>query len=377
MSIKDKAMFDIKIYDSLEDEKLEKYWKKIHKEENYLVQNSYEWISTWWDCFRKKSSRLFVVTAYQADDILGIGPFMIEKKFFHSELKFIGSGFTDFHEILTVSENKDEILTSILDFISNPKRCDLINFEQIPDDSCLYDILDGDHRFKKREMVKCPIIKFADSSWEDYLKNFSKNFRRDWTKKINRIQRDGELEFKRLKNVQEEKDFLEKMFDLHIKCGEYKRTQSRFIREKVRRFFTQLILEVPGVVVYVLLLNGELIAYRVGFDQSGIFYTWNTAYHPRFNSYSIGRILLGLIIKDLIGKKYKKINMMRGDYDYKRRWMTSEETITNYQFLSNVNPKRGYLGMRYYMEWKWLGKRILSRILGTKLVQKIRIKRRY
>ena len=370
-------MFNIEIYDSLEDEKLERYWKKIQKEGNYLVQNSYEWIWTWWHCFRKKSRRLFVITINQGDDIIGIGPFMIEKKIFHSELKFIGSGFTDFHEILAMSENRDEILTSILDFVSNRKSCDLINFEQIPDDSRLYDILDGDHRFKKREMVKCPLVSFNNTSWEDYLKNFSRNFRRDWTKKINRIQRDGELKFKRLQNIQEEKNHLEKMFDLHIKCGEYKRAQSRFIREKVRKFFTKLALEVPNVVVYVLLFNGELIAYRMGFDQNGIFYTWNTAYHPRFHSYSIGNILLGLIIKDLIEKNYRKINMMRGDYEYKRRWMTSEETITNYQFLSGVNSKRGYLGIHYYMEWKWVGKRILGCILRTKLVQNLRIKKRY
>lgn len=369
-------MYRIEIIDTLEDKGLKKAWEEIYSKGGYFVQNSYEWISTWWEYF-KKSSRLLVVVVKKEKEIVGIGPFMIQGHFFFKELKFIGSGFTDFHEILAKPEDRDAILFSILDFISNYKKYDLLNLEQIPDNSPLYDILNEAGQFKKREMVKCPIVNFHGLSWEEYFKRLSRNFRREWTKKSNRIKKKGELEFIRLKNTKEKKDYFQKIFDLHIRCGEHKGFLSRFIRESVREFFRKLILKIPNVVVYVLLIDGELVAYRIGFDQRGIFYTWNTAYDPRFHSYSVGKIILGLIIQDLIIRKYKKINMMRGNYSYKRRWMTDKEILTNYQFLYNINSHKGYLGMRYYLEWKWWGKRILRNILSNSLVQKARIKVRY
>lgn len=370
-------MYRIKIYKTLENEKLKKHWQEIYSKNNYCPQSSYEWISIWWKYFSKKSRKLFIVTVEENNAIIGIGPFMIEKNFFLKELKFIGTGLTDFHEFLVVHGREESTLSIILNYILNKNNYDIINLEQIADNSRLFHILKKNSQFKKREMIKCPIVNFNSSTWEKYFKYFSRNFRRDWTKKYNRLSREGKLQLIKLKTIKDKMECLGKMFKLHIKRWESKDYASKLSQENIRKFISRLVLEIPEISIYILLYNNEIISYRLGFTKRGVYYAWNSSYDEKYHSYSIGIILLGLIIKDLIENNYQKINFMRGNYNYKRRWMTDEETLTNYQFLAKLNALKGYFGEKYYLNWKWWIKIKFNNIFERALVQKILIKRRH
>jgi len=370
-------MYSIKIYNNLEDDRLKKHWKEIYSKSNYYLQNSYDWISIWWKHFRKKSRKLFIVTIEENDAILGIAPFMIEGNILIKELRFIGSGLTDFHEILALPEQEENILKYILDFIRTEKKYSVINLEQISDNSELFRILDKDALYTKREMVKCPIANFNASTWDEYRMKLSGKFRRNWNWGFNKLSREGDIKFVWLKDVVKKEDYLEKIFHLHSKRWKYKKRASKFDQEVIQKFITELISEIPEIGICVLIYKEAMISYWIGFLQKDVYYGWNTAFDPAFYKYSVGQILTGLLIQSLIANNFKKFNFMRGDEDYKRKWMTDEETLTNYQFLCKLNPIKGFLGVKYYLEWKWLIKKYFKKIYEKPLVQKILMKKKY
>lgn len=370
-------MYKIKIYNNIKNEKLKYFWKEIYSKNSYCLQNSFEWISIWWRHFQRKSRKLFIVTVEKNDSIIGIGPFMIEKNIFLKQLKFIGSGLTDFHEVLTLPREEELILSSILNFILNNDYYDIINLEQISDNTRLYRILRKNRQFKKREMVKCPIANLNFSSWEEFGKELKRKFRKEWSRKLNKISRQGNLELTKHSNNSIKLKDIKNIFSLHLESYKDGKKYNKLIQESIKNFIFELILKIKEIRIYSLVSDGELVSYLIGFLQNKVFYTWNAAFNKKFHSYSPGMLLRGLVIRDLIKNRIKKVNFMRGDYYFKNVWMVNDEKLTNYQFLYQMNPLKGYIGVKYYLAWKWLVKRKFKRILEKPLVKKILIKVKY
>jgi len=370
-------MINIRIYGVLGDPRLKGSWEDLYSRNDYCFQNSYAWCSLWWKNFHKSNWKPLIVTAEDSGQVIGLGPFMIEKKQLLTELKFIGSGLTDFHEILTHPASREEAFRAILGWVLSNRYYDLVNLEQISDSSSLYKVIREVRAFKAREMVKCPVVNFKSLSWEEYLRMLPSRLRWEWSKKHRELNRKGRLQFIRLEGAKDKSEYLDKIFKLHVKRWEHEQGVSKFIEDKIRAFISELVMVAPEMILYALLLNDRLIAYQLGFSQKDVFYDWNKSYDPELSRYSVGNVLMGLILKDLIEKRFQKYNQMRGDYNWKRRWMTDEATLTNYQFLAKSSPVRGYLGEKYYLEWKWRLKDRLKGILNLSLVQKLVIKAKY
>lgn len=370
-------MYRIKIFKSVDDKKLKSHWKEIYSKNNCYPQSSYEWMANWWKYFQKKSRELFIVAVEEDNKIVGIGPFMIEKNILFKELKFVGSGLTDFHEILALSQNRELIYSNILNCILNKHGYDLINLEQISDDSRLYKFLEGNKKLKKREMIKCLTVNFNSSSWEEYSTKLRGKFRRDINRRIRKLTREGKIQFIKLKALEGRKEYLKKLFELHIKKWEQESQVSKLSQENIRKFITKIFLECPDTIIYILSHNNNIVSYELGFFKNDVYYDWNTSYNPEYHAYSVGKVIYKFVAEDLIKNGYKKMNFMRGDYEWKRRWMTDNEKSINYQFLSHLSSTKGYIGARYYLEWRsWLKSR-LKNILDKAFIKKILINLRH
>jgi CelD/BcsL family acetyltransferase involved in cellulose biosynthesis len=370
-------MYEVKVHKNLDDQRLKQSWEELYAKKHYCLQNSYTWIYEWWKYFQNKNRELFVVTVEDHGKIVGIAPFMIERAILFKQLKFIGSGLTDFHMILTEPDKEKDVAQSLIHFVQKQKQYSLINLEQVPDFSALSKICIENELFQHREMIKCPVVILSQSSWEEYFGKVSKNLKRDWTKKHNKIHREKKVKFEKVNKSEEKKKILTTVFKLHVRRWEGENHFSKFGYRKIQEFLTEVIQKIPQIVIYTLSLDDEIVSYRLGFDQDLVFYDWNTSYNPEYQSYSIGRILLGLIFKDLIENNYKKFNFMRGNEEYKRKWMVEGETLTNYQFLSATRPFIGRMAVHYYLGWKWWMRKRLRRILKISLVQKFLLKMRY
>ena len=367
----------IKVYRTFRDDRLRAGWRDLFRNGDTCVQSSYEWMAAWWECFPKKSRELLIVTVEEEGSIVGIGPFMIEKNAMISQLKFIGSGLTDYHEILVSADGGQAVLSMIMDYVGKNDYTDLINLEQVSGSLAVVRISRGPRAFQQTEMVRCLTVNLDFPSWEEYLKSVGRNLRRDWTKKYHHLANMGDLKLVKLDKSQAKREWLDDLLSLHIRRWDREKEVSKFSEKRMKAFLARVVEEIPEVTLYVLRLKGAIIAYRLGFAQGQTFYDWNTSHDPDFADQSVGKVLMGLVIKDLIACGFKRFNLMRGDYEWKRKWITDDNALINYQFLARSSPIRGYLGEKYYLDWKWWLKNRSKGILGLPIIQRLMIRARY
>lgn len=372
-----KSMRHFRVYRTFRDDRLKAGWRELFLNGDYCVQSSYEWMAAWWDHFSKRSRELLIVTIEEEGAIVGIGPFMIEHSVFISQLKFVGSGLTDYHEILADPSCGVPTISLIMEHIIKNRYADIINLEQVSDRSSLAQYLNDRGPYKKRAMVRCLKADLSFSCWEEYLQSLGRNLRRDWTKKLGHLADMGDLKFIKPATLPEKRDWLDRLLSLHARRWDREEQVSKFGAMRTKAFLARIVEEIPEIAIYVLQLDDRIVAYRMGFIHDHTYYDWNTSHDPDLSSQSVGKVLMGLVIKDLIACRVKRIDLMRGDYDWKKKWVANAQTSVNYQFLAGSSPVRGYLGERFYMEWKWWLKKQSVGLLRLPLVQKIMIKAKY
>jgi CelD/BcsL family acetyltransferase involved in cellulose biosynthesis len=354
---------------TFEDKNLISAWNELYKKGNYMPQSCYEWMSVWWKHFSDKSHSLFIVTVERNEKIIGIAPFMIEKQALFSQLKMVGSGLTDYHEILTVPEDAEKIIQHIIEYVTSCKKYDLINLEQIPDYSPAFSLLKD--RAHKREMIKCPIINFNSSTWDEYKSKLSRLLRKKWVNKRNRLSRMGHLEVEELTDSEKKPAILDKLFALHAKRWEFAGFPSKLSNEALQEFLTEILSVMSETCIFLLKIDDKILAYDIGFVKDFCFYDWNGSFDPTYSDFSPGTLLTGLIFKSLIERKFTCCNFMRGNYTFKRRWMTDDHTIGNYQYLIPITTIKGGLAVRYYMKYKWWIRKNVFSLFGERKVRKL------
>ena len=359
----------VKTSRTFEDEGLINAWHELYQKGNYKPQSCFEWMSIWWKHFSDKSHSLFIVTVERNEKIVGIAPFMIEKRTLFSQLKMIGSGLTDYHEILTIPEDTRKIIQHIMDYVSSRKQYDLINLEQIPDYSPTFSLLK--EKALRREMIKCPIINFNSSTWDEYKSKLSRLLRKKWVNKYNKLTKMGHLEIEEIIDKEKKVAILEKLFALHAKRWEFAGFPSKLSNEVLQGFLSEILNVMSEPCVFLLKLDDKILSYDIGFIKDFCFYDWNGSFDPNYSDCSPGTILTGLIFKSLIERKFKCCNFMRGNYTFKRRWMTDEHTIDNYQYLIPITTVRGGLAVRYYMKYKWWIRKNVFSVFGERKVRKL------
>jgi CelD/BcsL family acetyltransferase involved in cellulose biosynthesis len=305
---------------------------------------------------------------------VALAPLMIEQRGPLRQLKFIGSGLTDFHMVL-VRDGVDAqaALGGLFDHINRQTHWDLINLEQVPNDSHTYEYLAA-QPFMAREMTQCPVVDLGSASFDDYLSKLRRNHRQQWKKKHRQMAKMGRLSLRVIDTRQAKHAHLSSLFDLHVRRWDTADEESKLTSNTVREFVADAVESMDELIGYLLFLEDKLVSYRIGFVADGVFYDWNTAFDPDYARLAVGRVLLGLVIEDLISRNFAHFHFMRGNYPYKRSWMTSDHTITNYQFLRPSGSLKGVIAAQYYIKWKaWL-KTKLQFLLEDRRIQRLRLR---
>lgn len=90
----------------------------------------------------------------------------------------------------------------------------------------------------------------------------------------------------------------------------------------------------------------EAIAMVLSCEQCPIVYIENLSYDTEYAKYSPGQVLYDEYLKHLISAGVKEIYLLGGDYDYKRRYGSIEETVYNcslhrYEYIRTIKNRLG------------------------------------
>ncbi|MFX0133663.1 MAG: GNAT family N-acetyltransferase [Candidatus Hodarchaeota archaeon] len=364
---------NIKIFKNFEDTDLKTSWIRIVKKDDYFLQNSFEWCSTWWKYYNK-NKKLYIITVTYNHQILAIAPFYIEKKLIFSILKFIGSGFTDYHQILISKDcNVDLIVEKIFEYLNSFSQWDYIYLEQINNGDLIYNYLDNNLDFQKKLLVECPVGELKYKNFDDFLRDLKKSDRHKYRRIMKRLEEKGELKLIKIEDSKNFDKYFDTLIEIHNKRWANSPGTTKFMVKLNLLFLKdvfEILFELNKAVLYLLTLNNKIISYILGFIENQQFYSWNTSFDLDFHMYSPGTIVIALIIKDLIENEKShdcyKYNHMRGGYDFKKKLVPSGYISKNFLFLSYKKNLKGLILNKYYSSFRDLIKGKFKKLLGNK-----------
>jgi hypothetical protein len=115
--------------------------------------------------------------------------------------------------------------------------------------------------------------------------------------------------------------------------------------------------------IYVLYLGNNIAAMMFSCEQCPIAYLENFSFDIQYSRYSPGQQIYEYVMTRLIDKKFKRVFLAGGDYDYKRYYGSIEEKLYDGVIYRNIYHKIKYnLITCYNKHFYWKVKRIKNKL---------------
>lgn len=296
---------------------------------------TWQWLYSWWQTYHKKTDRLFIIVVRQDEQIIGIAPLMIRKiKYYgypRNTVCFIGEGNSD-HSNVLVLRKPEIVLRKICSQLKKAEGLwDIVSLRELPADSELINSI--------REYIpwthvdedsSCPYISIDTyTTWDLFAKKtISRNLKRDYKNKLNRLKKLGPFKFNHTILKDSVPEILADVKNVEVQSAKaMKMIALVFDPEKNLRFQNHVIEKTNHTlqaILSTLHLNDQLIAYLYGFIYDNKYYAYNTAYLPEYRKISPGKLLMNETIKFVVERKLREFDFLRGASYLKSKYATDD-----------------------------------------------------
>ncbi len=281
---------------------------------------SYDWISSWWECFSEDNSLEILLVKEENGNPVGIAPLMVQK----NALYFIASEeVSDYCDFVVEKGRHEEFFKNVLNHIQTTHPdIEKIDLKNIKSTSPSQDILprmasEWGYSSSCTEIEVAPLLELP-SSYEDYLGSLSKKKRHELRRKLRRME---SLEGIRVEKIADTKNLpasIDEFIALHKRRSPSKanfwkkKNMTDFFHGMARRFSLK-----GWVEMNVLFLEDRMLAVLLNFSFLDRIYFYNVAFNKDFARYSPGIYLFNHSIQDAISTGKKSVDFLRGREVYK------------------------------------------------------------
>ncbi|EFK09723.1 conserved hypothetical protein [delta proteobacterium NaphS2] len=356
-------VFQIKIFDDIDNDELVSNWRRIEKAYDYFPQSRYGWCAPWWKTFGGKRV-LHVITAIdQNKKIVGIAPCCIERAFGCKLLRSFPIHFGDFYTFIVENESYyEDIVNVVIEYMKSFSGWNAVKLDQVNQEDRIHGLLIN-MRFGKKEMTQIITARFENNSINEFISKLSKNTRKKIKNKKKRLNNDYILTVHEYDNY---KGYLEIFHDLRMI---YKKRWSRDMREMQYQCRNKALNNCFGqkkVIIFVLKANDKIIAFLIGFLHKLTFYAWKISHDPDFNQYSPGFLMIYYTMQTLMAKNIFRMNFMGGGHEHDKVWAKDGFITMNYFMLFSDGSLRGKFLRNYFLQWRDILTHFYYRISHTK-----------
>ncbi len=280
------------------------------------------WIMPWWRNLGGGSLKAVIFT--DGDLLAGIALFFIfENESGKKKLYFVGTGITDYLDIIALPGYEKVVFDSLMQYLNNiSSQWDECDLQDIPESSILNQYTYPElFVVEKSDYNICSHLELP-STLDRLRTSLPKNLRKNLLHAARMLSRSGgyHLEVAEENNVE---SFLQRLFKLHQarwsskkqKGVLYSNTLKKFhiqaaielIRDGLLRIYEMEFCQKPIATYYTLAHNNRVYAYLGGFD-------------PSMEQYSPGTLLLYHIVEDSVKKRVERFDFLRGDEAFKSYW---------------------------------------------------------
>jgi len=282
-----------------------------------------EWCLPWWNHFG--SGTLSVLSFVNAGKLLGLAPFFTRNEENQRTVQAIGTGNTDYLDILTHPDHEKEILAGVSNFLrENPKKWDLCDFQEIRPDAVTANLELPTSQISRVTQSICPVVPLA-RTWEELRMVWSSGHFTKVMKYRRRLERQGNVQYEAV-CAQNFETLFDTIIQLHqrqwqeqemaLSAGIFSDPQSIAFHKEVARGF----LKSGALRLYTLTLNGIRIAAIYGFVHRKRAYYYISGFDPLYASFSPGTLIIVHAMEEALKEGLVEFDFLRGQEPYKYRW---------------------------------------------------------
>jgi hypothetical protein len=323
-------------------------WEKLSTEWNDLLSQSssntifltWEWLFSWAECFLKGKRKLFIITVYEENELIGIAPWYIEDMRFNiftlKKIGFLGTpeAGSDYLNVFIKKGKEKEVTLRIYNYLLHevPSLWDCLWLRDIPSDSLFLlhfmDQVTEEQRYLEiKQGSFCPFV-LLPKTHDDYLAGLStkrrRRFKQDW-KVLNRSDNVEHL----TSDLRNSESALSDFFSFYEEQKGYNASGlhgllKKFISKCQDKNWTQ---------IDYLACNGQKIAGSLHLRYQDVIHIYQLVTDKTFNpKISIGNILVGLCLEKAINEGMTVYDFLKGAEEYKFYWANTGKRSLNILF---------------------------------------------
>ena len=329
--------------DPIQFEALKEEWSRLLDLSSVQsVFLSWHWLYAWWSKYNT-SHMLHIVMVRDASSgvLVGLGPFCVDENqgwWRPKALVFLGSSAvsSEYLDIIADPYREEEVANTIFTFLCHQSPAwDLLIFDDMLKTSVVAryisaSALKDTHIVKENVSEICPYITLPDSK-AAMLGDLSSRLRSTIKRQGKKLKAAGAV-IRKAEDPAELTPYLEGLFSLHQKRWNAVGVKGSFEGQVIREFHTvvaKTFLDNDMLRLYIMQLNGHIIAALYAFQYKGSWFYFQSGYDPEWSGYSPGSVLMWHCIADAIDQGGAEFDYLRGNESYKHLWSSqSRQTCT-------------------------------------------------
>jgi CelD/BcsL family acetyltransferase involved in cellulose biosynthesis len=313
---------------------------------------TWEWVFNWWQVYGREKELHILILKDQNGALVAIAPFYVRlTKVFKGiqikEVRFLGSGedvSPDYLDIIVKKGYENEAIRTILKYLSNDRKWDILNLTDILSTSSILkklkkSALDNGLTVKEVACAICPYIQLP-SSWEDYLARLSKNTRYNVRRRTRNLAKQFNTRFFIWEDIDQLDTAMERLATLHNKRWTEKGSSQSFATEEYNAFHRAVARDFADkgwLHLSSLELDGEIVGIYYDYQYNNKIYYYQGGFDPSLYKYSLGLVLRAYIIEKAIEEGLTEIDLLKGAYDHKYMWTDLDRCTVNL-IIGNSRP---------------------------------------
>ena len=344
--------FLIKLYDDAAAfDVLREDWRRLYAESDAAPFSSWEWAATWFQFFGTNRTP-FILAAYSDEKLAAVLPLYFEKKKILmmplKKLALIGSeiGGAAYLDVVASSAVKAAATRAFLQFLDERSGIDILELESVNADSILLQEIQQKNERSKFSLRVAPqnICQFAEVGVERE-RFLARIFNDTAKKKLKRLKKLGEFEFRRTTDAAETGAAFERFTALHDGNWTQKGGSDVTGHERLLDFHFAVAAangERGAIFFDELWIENRCIAALYGFHKSDTYFYYSSGYDEQLAKLSPMVTLYNLSIENGLANGFTTFDFLCGDQSYKSHWTTDRNELVTVSLRRSTVPALAY-----------------------------------
>ena len=338
----------IEVYDRLEQlDDLRSDWDALLAEFPHATTfSTLEWLIPWWRAFAGDSRLRILAARDESRSLVGLAPLaLISHRSFGTDLRLLrlmgdGSHDSDNLDLPVRPGWEAEFSQVLINWLeSRHSDWDICQLRTLPSDSPMgTQVREGlkNRGWKLSLSARPGCVVDLGETWDSYVKRLSSKERGKIGLRSRRLEKKyADVKIRKCANVSELEYALQALFDLHGKHWNLRGLPGTLQSPARRQFYgelAQLLLARKRLEFWILEIDSRIKAAQFGLRHADTVFSLQEGFDPDYSSDSVGYVLRGQVLKNLIADGIRKYDFLGGTDDSKVRWGAEVRSYVNLEF---------------------------------------------